>query len=463
MLKPELLAPAGNLDILKIAFLYGADAVYCGTPKFAMRSRVGFDTKSLKEGIDYAHSINKKVYVTLNAFPHSLDIKKVQKHALDLAKLKPDAFIVADPGLINFLRSATKIPLHLSTQANTTNQLTANFWQEQGISRIVLARELSLKEIRAIYDDCSQKNNLPTGQAGEQTNDKRRKSNGKEDVRGLSSDSPSSVNGSVELEAFVHGAMCMAYSGRCQISNYMANRDPNMGDCIQACRFKYKMYGLEEELRPGEFFPVYEDEEGTHILNSKDLSMIEYIPELIKAGVISFKIEGRLKTEYYVATVVSAYRKAIDLYFSNPKKYKKDKKLFSKEIAKTSSRGFTTSFYLNKPDKETNNYKTSRAAGNWGYIGRVIEFDQTNKKLKFEAKNHLLLGSKLEIMTPTEIIKYDLKMMMRNNESVEVAHAGNIIEIPFDQKVEKDSLIRVFNSNITRLDSGVEPRLKNHK
>jgi len=402
MKKPELLAPAGNLVILKVAFQYGADAVYCGTPAFAMRSRVGFNLRSLKQGIDYAHKIGKKVYVTVNAFPHSRQINVLKNHILKIIALNPDALIVADPGVIDYIRSISKIPIHLSTQANTTNYLSVNFWQKQGVDRIVLARELSIKDIA---DIC------------EQTK--------------------------MSIECFVHGAMCMAYSGRCQISNYMASRDPNQGRCIQACRFKYKLYGLEEELRPGEIFPIYEDEEGTHMLNSKDLCMIEHIPELVKAGVISFKIEGRLKTEYYVAITVRAYRQAIDLYFRNPELYKKGRIKLKKELSKASNRGFTTGFYFNKPNKETNNYKSSKASSSWGYIGQVLNYDKKKKILQFECKNYLSVGSKLEIITPKETIKYKLENMAKNNLPVQVAHAGNIIEIPFDREIEKNSLIRV--------------------
>ncbi len=400
--KPELLAPAGNLDILKIAFMYGADAVYCGTPLFAMRSRVGFDLDSLKEGINYAHSISKKVYVTLNAFPHANEIEEAKKHALEIIKLHPDALIIADPGMIAFVKENTGIPIHLSTQASTTNYLTANFWLNQGIDRIVLARELSLDDIKLIHQ-----------------------------------------HSKIEIETFIHGAMCMAYSGRCQISNYLVGRDPNRGQCIQACRFKYKMYGLEEEFRPGEIFPIYEDETGTHILNSKDLCMIEYLSKLINAGVVSLKIEGRLKTEYYVATTIRAYRQAIDLYFKSHEEYKKARNKFKKEVIKASNRGFTTGFYFEKPTKETNNYASSKAKSDWGYIGRVLNYDSNKKILTFEAKNHLPLNSSVEIMTPAEVLKKKITKMFIKNEPAEVAHANNIVSIPFNTEVPKDSLLRI--------------------
>jgi putative protease len=404
-MKPELLAPAGTLDILKIAFMYGADAVYCGTPAFAMRARVGFNIETLKEGILCAHSLNKKVYLTLNAFPHSFEIEKLEEHIGKLAELKPDAFIVADPGMIDFILKNFDIPVHLSTQASTTNQLTAEFWKKQGVERIVLARELSLKEIKKIHETVD-----------------------------------------IELETFIHGAMCMAYSGRCQISNYMTGRDPNRGQCVQACRFKYKMYALEEDLRKGELFPLYEDEEGTHILNSKDLCMIQYIPELIDAGIASLKIEGRLKSEYYVATVVRAYRKAIDLYYSSngSEKLKKEVENLQKEVEKSANRGFTTGFYFDKPNQETNNYLSSRAESQAGYIGRVLGYDNDKKMLKFEVKNHLLINSKLEIFSPDKTISYALKEMFKDGQSIEVAHANNIVEIPLEEEMPTDSLIRIL-------------------
>ncbi|MFA6963647.1 MAG: U32 family peptidase C-terminal domain-containing protein [Patescibacteria group bacterium] len=401
--KPELLAPAGTLDILKIAFMYGADAVYCGTPAFAMRSRVGFDIKSLGEGIEYAHSLNKKVYVTLNSFPHSTEIEKLGEHVAKIAELKPDAFIVADPGVMKFVLDNFDIPVHLSTQANTTNQLSAQFWADQGIERLVLARELSLKDIALIHKT------VPN----------------------------------LQIETFVHGAMCMAHSGRCQISNYFAGRDPNKGACIQACRFKYKMYALEEEYRPGELFPIYEDEEGTHILNSKDLCMIDHLDDIVKSGVISLKIEGRLKSEYYVATVVGAYRKAIDLLFSDPAQYQSAKAELLEDVSKAANRGLTTGFYYNEPDKDTNNYASAKTKSEWGYVGRVISYDKEAKLLKFEAKNFLPVGAEIEILAPEGIVKSKITQIIRDGEVLEVAHSGYIVEIPLDKPVCADALIRM--------------------
>lgn len=409
MQKPELIAPAGDLEKLKIAFQFGADSVYASTPNFSMRTReIGFTQDSLKEGIEYAHLLGKKVYLTLNTFPHSSDIEALKKHAKKTIDLKPDAIIIADPGVLDFVRKNTKIPIHLSTQANTTNYLAANFWKKQGVDRIVLARELSLTDINLI-----------------------------------------AKKSKIELESFVHGAMCMAYSGRCQISNYLTGRDPNKGACVQACRFKYKMYGLEEELRPGEIFPIYEDDNGSYVLNSKDLCMIDHIPELVEAGIKSFKIEGRMKGIYYLGIIVRAYRKAIDLYFDSPagglKKYKKECKNFIEEVKKTSSRGFTTGFYFKNPSHETNNYETSRASGSYTFVGVVKEYDKEKQIVKVSINNRLRIGSKLEIVTPGDIVLHKLTKMLCKGEKATEVHAGSIIEFKINKYLPENSLIRVNN------------------
>lgn len=403
MTKPELISPAGDLEKLKIAFQYGADAVYASTPKFSMRTReIGFTDKTLEEGIEYAHKLGKKIYLTVNTFPHPKEIEFMKDHALKTIALKPDAIIAADPGVISFLKQNTDIPIHLSTQANATNHLTADFWQKQGIDRIVLARELSLKDIEII-----------------------------------------SKNTTIELESFVHGAMCMAYSGRCQISNYMLGRDPNRGACIQPCRFKYKMYAVEEELRKNEFFPIYEDDNGFYIFNSKDLCMIQHIPELVDAGIKSFKLEGRLKSIYYVAMVTKVYRQAIDLYFENPKKYEKQKDNFFKELQKTSNREFTTGFYFNTPNQDTNNYERSKSISKYGFIGLVKDYDKDKKQAIVEVKNQLKSGQTIEIITPTELIKYKLDKIYHNNKIVDQVHANYIIRIDIEKALPKNSLLRI--------------------
>lgn len=421
VIKPELISPAGDPEKLRVAFMYGADAVYASTPKYSMRTReIGFTDKSLKESIEYAHSIGKKVYLTVNTFPRPGEINDIKKHIQRTIKLYPDAIIVADPGVLTYIKSISKIPVHLSTQANTTNQLSAEFWHKAGAERIVLARELSLKDIKLIFKYCSNKvrtNDLTIQQFNNLT--------------------------VPALETFVQGAMCMAYSGRCQISNYFAGRDPNKGACVQACRFKYKIYEIEEEMRKGERFQIYEDNEGSYILNSKDLCMIEHIPDLIEAGITSFKIEGRLKSLYYVAIVTMAWRKAIDLYFVNHTKYELEKSNFKKELEKVSNRGFTTGFYYHKPNQKTNNYKTSRAASKWGFVGLVKKYDNVSKMATVEVKNHLPKGANLEIITPDRIIKYKLKEMYIKGEKVEVAHANFIIHVPILKEIPENSFIRM--------------------
>jgi len=280
--KIELLAPAGSLSKLKFALIYGADAVYIGGQIFGLRaSAKNFSYDEMKEGIEFAHSMNKKVYVTVNIIPHNDDLRDLPDYIKMLKDLNVDAVILSDPGTLMYVREyAPELEVHLSTQANTTNYMSANFWYRQGIKRIILARELSLKEIREIRD------NAPRD---------------------------------LELEAFVHGAMCISYSGRCLLSNYMANRDANRGECAHPCRWKYY---LVEEKRPGEYYPVFEDGKGTYFFNSKDLCMINHIPELINAGLNSLKIEGRMKSDYYVANTVMVYRKAIDEYYRDPEGFK---------------------------------------------------------------------------------------------------------------------------------------------
>ena len=405
MHKPELLAPAGNFEKLKIALHYGADAVYASTPSFSMRTReISFTYKTLKSAIEYTHKLNKKIYITLNTYPHASEIKKWQTHARKIINLKPDALIVADIGLIKYIQSISSIPIHLSTQANTTNQLSAKFWFDQGIKRVVLAREMNLKDIKLISK-----------------------------IKGL------------KIESFVHGAMCMAYSGRCQISNYLIGRDPNKGECIQPCRFKYKLYGVEEGMRKNEIFPVLENESGTFLFNSKDLCMIENIADLIKAGISAFKIEGRMKSTYYVGSVVRLYREAIDLYCKNPEEFKNSITYFTSEMQKINNRGYTTGFYFNKPDQNTNNYETSKEVSTFGYVGIVESYDKINKIAKILVKNYLPVGSMLEILTPNKIVIHKLDKIKIGKKFVNVVHANSVIEIETSENIPVNSLIRTQN------------------
>ena len=389
-----------------------------------MRTReIGFTEELLKEGIKYAHKLGKKVYLTINIFPHAQQIEDLKKHVQRTIKLAPDAIIVADPGILTYIKSISDIPVHLSTQANTTNHLSAEFWHKAGAERIVLARELSLMDIKLMsHHICHSRSSREST---------------KVDPRLLGDDR------GVELEAFVQGAMCMAYSGRCQISNYMTGRDPNKGACVQACRFKYRIYEIEEEMRKGEKFQILEDEHGSYILNSKDLCMIEYLPELIEAGITSFKIEGRLKSVYYVGLVTRAWRKAIDLYFDDPKKYEKEKSKLKKELLKVSNRGFTTGFYFHKPTQNTNNYESSRAKSEWGFVGIVKKYDKISKMASVEVKNFLPKGANLEIVTPNDVIKYKLDKIYHKGVEVDVVHANYMIEIPVSVELPENSFLRM--------------------
>lgn len=335
MRKPELLAPAGDLEKLKIAVLYGADAVYMAGESFSLRAGAGnFTVEEMKEGIDFAHSHGAKCHLAVNIFAHNEDIEPLMDYLNMVRDMGFDAFIAADPGVIDMIFEV--IPdaeVHLSTQANMTNYRTAAFWYNRGVKRLVLARELTLQEIIKV------KEKIP------------------EDM---------------ELEAFVHGAMCISYSGRCLLSNFMIERDSNRGMCAHPCRWKYS---LVEEQRPGQYYPVEEDERGTYILNSKDLCLIEHIPELIEAGISSFKIEGRMKSVFYVATVVSAYRRAIDAYCGNPESYRFDPK-WMEEVCKVSHREFTTGFYFNQPSNLDQNYRTSAYTRDYSFTGLVKDYDE---------------------------------------------------------------------------------------
>lgn len=357
MIKPEILAPAGNLEKLKTAINFGADAVYLGGSKLNLRAfSDNFTNEELKEGVEFAHSRGKRVYVTINVFPHNDDLVGLDEYLKSLYELDIDAIIVSDPGIIMVAKEVVpNLTLHLSTQANNVNLKSAQFWFKQGIKRIVLARELSLKEIIEI------KNTIPIES---------------------------------ELEIFVHGSMCMSYSGRCLLSNYMTGRDANRGQCAQPCRYKYS---LMEEKRPGEYFPVYEDDKGTYIMNSKDLCMIQHIPELVESGVVSLKIEGRMKSPYYVATITKIYREALDLYFKDPLNYKYEDK-WLRALEKVSHREYFTGFYFGEKDKQV--YGTSSYIRDYDIVGIVRDYDEKNGIAIIEQRNRVFKGDKVEVLTP---------------------------------------------------------------
>ena len=359
--KPELLIPAGSLDVLKVAIDYGADAVYIGGQKFGLRAKAGnFTLEEMVEAADYVHKAGKKLYVTVNIFAHNDDLEGVKKYFNDIRAYglheKIDAFIISDPGIFTLAKEIVpEIEIHISTQSNNTNYLTYNFWYNQGATRVVAARELSLKEIRKIRD------NIP------------------EDL---------------EIEAFVHGAMCISYSGRCLLSSYFTGRDANKGACTHPCRWKYS---IVEEKRPGEYLPIEEDDRGTYIFNSKDLCMIKYVPEMIEAGINSFKIEGRMKTALYVAVVTRTYRMAIDDYFKSEELYRERQPIYDEEISACTFRQFTTGFYFGKTDETSQIYDNNTYIKNYTYLG-IIEDITEDGLIQIHQKNKFSLGDEINIM-----------------------------------------------------------------
>ena len=359
MRKPELLIPAGSLDVLKTAVIYGADAVYLGGEAFGLRAKAkNFTNEEIKEGIAFAHERGVKVYITANILAHNRDLAGVEEYFEELKDIQPDALIISDPGVFAIARRVLpQMELHISTQANNTNYGTYLFWYGLGAKRVVSARELSLEEIKEI------RAHIP------------------EDM---------------EIESFIHGAMCISYSGRCLLSNYFTGRDANQGACTHPCRWKY---AVVEETRPGEYMPVYENDRGTFIFNSKDLCMIEHVPEMIGAGIDSFKIEGRMKTALYVATVARTYRRAIDDYLKSPEEYRKNLEWYREEIGKCTYREFTTGFYFGKPDADTQIYDASTYVKNYTYLGTVEAVDGRGF-VKIEQKNKFIAGQVLEVMKP---------------------------------------------------------------
>lgn len=399
-----MLAPAGDLEKLKMAIIYGADAVYLGGEQFGLRkASKNFTKEEIREGVEFAHDRDKRVYVTMNIVPHNEDLIGLEEYVEELYKMGVDGVIVSDPGIYSIIsRTVPNLSIHLSTQASVTNYETIMFWYNLGIRRIVLARELSLKEIEEIIDK------IP------------------EDL---------------EIETFVHGAMCISYSGRCLLSNYMVGRDANRGDCAHPCRWKYY---LMEEKRPGEYFPVVEDEKGTFIFNSKDLCMIEHIPELVKTGIKSFKIEGRVKSSYYVATVVRSYRMAIDEYFKDPDNYAFDDDWIN-EIKKASHRDFTTGFYFGKPTEKDQVYTSSSYIRGYDFVGLVLDYDEDTKLATVEQRNRMFVGDEIEVFGPdrkhfTQIID---KMWDEEGNEIDVApHPQQIVKMKINEKVGKWDIIR---------------------
>ena len=367
MKKPELLAPAGSFEKAKIAFLYGADAVYCGTSSLSLRTRADMEDEDLVKTIKYAHSIGKKVYVTLNIFAWDEKYDEIIAMAKELEELKPDGVIAADGGVIDVLKEyAPSININVSTQANIVSLHSANFWYKNGAKRMIMAREMNKKQLKYIME------NKPEG---------------------------------MEIEIFIHGAICFAFSGRCFLSDFLACRSANLGDCAQSCRWSYNLYA-EEKNNPGELMPIEIDKYGTSIFSSKDLCLIKEIPEIIDMGVDSMKIEGRLKTEYYLASVINAYRNAIDDYEKDPENY--DYKKYLKELDKVKTRGLTTFYFNDRNNKDIQEYKGRQYNEDYEFGGKVVEYNEDISTI--EIKNKLNVGDTLEIIVPNKIEPYEFKI-----------------------------------------------------
>lgn len=406
MKKPELLIPAGNLETLKTAVIYGADAIYIGGDMYGLRAKAkNFSMEDMKRGIEFAHQHGKKVYVTANITAHNQDMEGIRRYFKELKAFgehHPDALIISDPGVFSIaMEEMPEIELHISTQANNTNYETYRFWHRLGASRVVSARELSMDELAGL------RANIPA---------------------------------EMEIETFVHGAMCIAYSGRCLLSNYFTGRDANMGACTHSCRWRYH---IVEETRPGEYLPIEENEHGTYIFNSKDLCMIEYIPELVKAGINSFKVEGRMKTALYVATVARTYRKAIDDYFKDPAIYEANKSTYLEEIRKGVNRQFTTGFFFGVPTHEDQIYDHNTYEKAYTYLGTIS--GERDGYYELEQKNKFSVNELVEIIKPNgDTLEVTVKRILDQdkNEMESCPHPQQIIYVDFGTKLEVYDMIR---------------------
>lgn len=409
-IKPELLAPAGDLEKLKIAILYGADAVYIGGEAYSLRAKAkNFDKEKMAEGIKFAHEHGAKVYVTANIYAHNADFEGMAEYFKEIAALGADAVLVSDLGVFSVAKEAAPdLEIHVSTQANNTNYQSAKMWYQLGARRVVVARELSMKEIKEIREK------IP------------------EDM---------------EIEAFVHGAMCISYSGRCLLSNYLSGRDANKGACAHPCRWKYH---LVEETRPGEYMPVEENERGTYIYNSKDLCMIDHIPDLVDAGVVSLKIEGRMKTPFYVGTVIKAYRQAIDDYFTDPALYEKNLPVYMEEVSKASHREYTTAFYYGKPDGDQQVYTNNSYIRDYDFIGMVQQDSDADGYAWIEQRNKFSVGEEIEVM-PAKGNSFSMVVTDILNEAGEAVssapHPQEKLKIKFSQPVKAFDMMRKFTTN----------------
>lgn len=409
MNKIELLAPAGSLEKLKTAILFGADAVYCGGLNFGLRAGAdNFSLEELQAGIEFAHQRHKKVYMTLNMIPHNEELAQLPEYIEKIKELNLDALIISDPGVFAFVKKEMPaMEIHISTQANNVNWASALFWADQGAERVILARELSRDEIKEMA---------------------------------------AKTEGRVELEYFVHGAMCISYSGRCLLSNYFVGRDANKGDCAQSCRWKYH---LVEEQRPGEYYPIEENDQGTFIMNSRDLNLAEEIPELIEIGLSSLKVEGRMKSVHYAATVINTYRQLIDQYYQDPENYEADPELLA-ELRKISHRDYTKGFYYGKPGSEGQRYQSSSYLRSYDFMGVVKDYDTAAEEAVIEVRNKIFKGDKLEFVVPgqkTFTIKADYLLDEEGVEIEAAPHPKQLIRIPLKNEIPTGSLLRRQKEN----------------
>lgn len=406
MKKPELLAPAGSFQKAKTAFLYGADAVYAGTSSLSLRTRAEMTDEDLAKTIEYAHKIGKKVYTAINIYAWDENYEEIKKQLKMLEKLNVDGIIVADGGIVDLIKeTSSSIPIHISTQANTVSSHSANFWHKNGAKRVILGRELNKKQIKEVI------NNTPMG---------------------------------LETEIFVHGAICFGYSGRCFLSDFLAGRSANLGDCAQSCRWAYNLY-VEEKNNPGNLMPVDDDDKGTYIFSSKDMCLIKEIPEIIDMGVDSLKIEGRLKTEYYLAVVINTYRKAIDDYIKDPKNY--DYTKYLNELEKTKTRGLTTFYFNDRNNKDFQEYEGKQYNLEYEFGGKVIEYGED--KSLIEIRNKLTVGDTLEILIPgtieNKVFKIDKLWDSETDEEIETVNPGKqgqTVKIRLPIKCENDWILR---------------------
>ena len=406
MKRPELLAPAGSYEKAKTAFMYGADAVYAGTSELSLRTRAEMQNDDLAKTIEYAHSIGKKVYTAINIFAHDDTYEQIKNQVKMLEQLNVDAIIVADGGIVDIIKEiAPNIPVHISTQANIVSYHTANFWYKNGAERVILGRELNKQQIKELI---------------QKTPDK------------------------LETEIFIHGAICFGYSGRCFLSDFLASRSANLGDCAQSCRWAYNVY-VEEHNNPGNLMPVDDDNNGTYIFSSKDLCLIKEIPEIIQMGVDSLKIEGRLKTEYYLASVVNTYRNAIDDYIKNPSSY--DYKKYLKELEKTKTRGLTTFYFNDKLNKDFQEYEGKQYNPDYEFGGKIIKFDE--EKSLVEIRNKLQIGDVLEIIVPNQIKPIEFKIEKlwdaETNEEINYVNPGKYgqcVKMAITEKCQNGWILR---------------------